>query len=535
MAEQSDPNDASGSSDTPEPLPAALPIATAEAEQPDGIWTVLALTAALAIIFLVHAPVLGHYLFGDDFVPLAEVASQSTWEYVKNLLLLEDVNTNWRFLPGLYYMVVFEAFGTNAVPYLVGSVLVHVATAALIFWLVRRELDARWPASFAAVFFGLSAASVPTVGQVTAFNNVLAGFFIMLAIVTLYEGLERRQLVWWGSVSALAFAAAIAANESAAVVAPLFALIALWKVAETDTWWGKPDERLRFVAPTAVFGLIGGAALVAFAVCDCTEISNDDIYGVGGHIFGNTWIYLGQLLFPVGYEAQPGEVELGHLVAGIVVALVSLVALVRGPALARIAVLFLGLILIPYLPLSWTLAPRSVYLATIPFSLLAACFFVWLARLGARYAAAPAVLAVLALGALALNGWQTWELNESFSGRTEVWRELVTGLEERFPELEEGSHVYVFGGSLTKPDWQLLVLPAVGDVLWRDVSLRSVPATWPSVCSPRDGDVFAVAYDDGQFNPLTIVKINERGERVPDLGIGPQALVRECRVRIASD
>lgn len=493
------------------------------------LWTALAFAAAVGATFLVQLPVLGHYFFGDDFIPLAEVATQGTWDYVRNLILLEDATTNWRLLTGLYYLVVYDAFGVDPRPFLAGSLLFHVGTTALIFWFVRRALNAVWPAAFAATFFGLSAASVPTVGQVTAFNNVLAAFFVMLSMVTLYEALERRRLLWWGVPSVLSFAAAIAANESAAVLAPMFALLAYWRVAQVDAWWLEHRERLRLAAPTAAFGLIGGAALIGFAACGCNQASNSVIYGVGDHIFGNGLIFLGRLLFPYGFEVRPGEVELPHLVAGIAALVIMLGMLVRGPALARLAVVFLALALLPQLPLQWALAARYVYIATVPFSMLAALLLVEAVRAVRRIGpAAPALLVVIAVGVLALQGWQTLDQNRSFDGRADDWRVAAVGLKERFPHLAEGSQVYVLGGPLIKPIWQFTVLPAMGEVLWGGVVVAALPADWDTVCLPQDGEAYVVAYDGGTLTPLPVVTLDEAGNEVPDLHEARRAVAVEC-------
>jgi len=128
----------------------------------------LAFLTAAGAIFLVHLPVLNHYFFGDDFVPLADIASRSTPRYIADLFLLRDETPNWRFLTGLFYLATYKTFGLNAFPFLLVSVLVHIGTAGLIFALLRRALKMVWPAALGALFFGLTPAAVPTVGQVTA-------------------------------------------------------------------------------------------------------------------------------------------------------------------------------------------------------------------------------------------------------------------------------------------------------------------------------------------------------------------------------
>lgn len=473
-----------------------------------GIW---AGVAAMAAVLLVYLPVLGQYFFGDDFVPLAETSQHSVPAYIKNLFLLRDLTPNWRFLTGLYYLGAYRAFGLNAFPFLLTSVLVHAATAGLCFWLVRRATGAVWPAFLAAAFFGLSAAHVPTVAYVTAAPHVLAGFLLMLAIVTLYEGLTRPRLGWWPAVSIASFAGAVAANEGVAVLAPVFGLVALWTTSEADGWWRDRRRWTRIALVSVPYAVVGGAALSAFAACQCTEAARQGVFEPGSHLYGNFWIYLGRLLYPIGME-PPGEVGAAHLAAGIAVVAVALAALLRGPAFARFCVAFLLLALVPQLPANWVLAPRYVYIAAIPFAMLAAIVFAEAARYAGRLSSVlPALLAIVAFGAIGLSSWQSWEQNQVLATKSEQWRTLVTGLQERYPDLPEGSKVYVRGGPLTDAIWQFFVLPSVGEVVWGDVAVFAVPEATETFCRNPRGDVYVVDYDGGRFVPVAVTS----GEAAP--------------------
>jgi len=460
----------------------------------------LAFAAAAAAIIAVHLPVLDHYFFNDDFVPLADIATRSTPGYVQDLLLLRDLMPNWRFLTGLYYLGAYRAFGLDAMPYFLISVLVHTATAGLVFWLVRRALESDWAGFLASAFFGLAAAPVPTVGQVTAFNNVLAAFFVMLAIVALYEGCERyRRPGVWLAAPALAFAAAIAVNESAMAVAPVFGLVALWKLPQTDRWWREPRARLGVAIASLPFAALGAAALAGFGSCGCTETG---LYVRGDHIITNIWLYLGRLLYPVGLEF-PGHVGTAHVAAGSAVLAVMVVALVRGPALARFCVVFLVLAIAPQLPIKLWAAARYTYLASVPFSILAAIVFVEAGRYGRRLTPAlPAALAFVALGALSLNGWQTWSQNRQQAEASDGWRTLVTALRETYPEVPAGSVVYVHGGPLTNELMQCAVMPSLGHALWGDSLLFTVPEGELQTFTVRPGyRVYVGDFSGGRIVP----------------------------------
>lgn len=432
----------------------------------------LALATVVVVTLAVQASVLGHYFFGDDFVPLADIASRTDAGYIKALFLLNDETPNWRFLTGLFYLGAYRTFALDPLPYLLASVAVHVGTAALIFHFVRRAAGNIWLGLLAAALFGLTPASVPTVGQVTAINNVFGGFLLMLSLVLVYESFGRKHQVLWLAGSVLAFAAAVAANEALAVLAPAAPLVALLALSRETGWWRDRRRLTQWIAIAAPFAIIGGAALISLAACDCTSAAASDRYGLGGHMLDNLWLFLGRLLYPVRMEPL-GDIELAHLVAGPVLAAIALAALVRGPTLARFAVLLLVLSLLPFLPLKLWSAPRYVYLATIPFSMLAAVAIGEVAKIGrTRIPGLSVVLALVVCGVLGLYGWQTVSQNEEFDSATRNWETLISGLQATYQELPVGSTVYVRGGALwNEPLLQCAVLPAVGEVVWGGVDV----------------------------------------------------------------
>ncbi|MCI0777151.1 MAG: hypothetical protein J4N95_03135 [Chloroflexi bacterium] len=470
------------------------------------------LALVMIATLMAQAPVLGHYFFGDDFVPLADIASRGTGEYLKDLFLLQDETPNWRFLTGLFYLGAYKAFGLTAMPYLLVAVFVHTGTAALIFHLVRQVTKQVWLAALAAALFGLSPASVPTVGQVTAINNVFGGFLLMLSIVLVYEARDRRARALWAGGAALAFAAAIAANESVAVLAPVPILVALWRFSDdieatSRGWWG------RAAVLSAPFAILGGVALIGFGVCECTSAAQGATFGAGSHLFDNALIYLGRLLYPVGMEPL-GDVGAAHLVAGLVAAVLALAAFVRGPAPTRIIVVFLVLALIPYLPLKLWSAPRYVYLASVPFSMLAALVVWEAASLARRLSPLVSTIVVVAvITALGLFVWQTWSQDQDFDELTSVWEEFAGGIEDTYPDLPEGSTVYVRGGSLTGPLLQCVVLPALGEVIWGNTKLFTIASDSEATYGARPGyPVFLADTIDGGFVPATLsISAGEEG------------------------
>ncbi len=511
--------------------------ATLDSVSPDrraGLLTAAALLSAIGAVLLVHVPVLGHYFFGDDFVPLADIDANSNWRYIKDTFFQRDPTPNWRFLTALVYLAVYRSAGLNAFPFLLTAVLFHLGTAGLIFWLVRRATATVWPACFAAALFGLSAAPVPTVGQVTAFNNVLAGFLVMLAIVTLYEGLDRTsRLAWWLAGSAVAYLGAITANESASVLVPVFVAVIIWKAPDGEEWWRDRREWLRLAWLSVPYVIVGGVSFIAFAACDCTEANKEGVSSIGDHIFANFWVFLGRLLYPIGLEF-PGKVGDAHLLAGLVLVALTAVLVVRGPALARVCAVFLPIALLPNTSITFALAPRYVYTGSIPFAILAALLFADAWRTGLALSRPLAGLVVLAaLAALALSAWQAWEQNAAFADQTAEWRELADNVKDRFPDPPEGSRVYVRGGPLTSPLWQFTVLPALGITLWEgDVELQTVPDGTTEFCVRPGRELFVADYDGGRFTPVPVTGSEGSGSGPEGL---PPAFAVSCSAELSPE
>ena len=298
-----------------------------------------------------------------------------------------------------------------------------------------------------------------------------------------------------------AFGAAIASNESASLTAPVLALVALWKAPRAEAWWEQPRGWARVALYAAPFVGLGSAALIGFGACGCTEA---ELYS-GDNIIDNVWLYFGRLLYPIGLEF-PGHVGTAHLVAGLTVAALSAIALIRGPALARISAVFLFLAVAPYLPIDIWAAPRYTYLASIPFAILAAFFFLEVGRYATRMRPALATaVAALALCAMALNGWQTLTQNADQADASDRWRQLVTAVDAAYPDVPPKSTVYVRGGPIVDELSQCAVMPAIGEVLWGDAKLFTLPAAQLTDYRARPGyQVYVGDFADGRILPLPV-------------------------------
>jgi hypothetical protein len=111
-------------------------------------------------------------------------------------------------------------------------------------------------------------------------------------------------------------------------------------------------------------------------------------------------------------------------------------------------------------------------------------------------------VAALVLGVVGLLAWQTWTQNSVVAHDSERWRTLVTGLDERYKDIPEGSRVYVRGGPLADPLWQREVMPAIGALLWDDVELVTVPKRARMLCAAPAHGTYVLDFDGDDFGPI---------------------------------
>ena len=110
-----------------------------------------------------------------------------------------------------------------------------------------------------------------------------------------------------------------------------------------------------------------------------------------------------------------------------------------------------------------------------------------------------------AIGVVGLFMWQTWSQNEEFDDLTRPWEALVTGVEETLPSVPAESTVYVRGGSLTDPLLQCVVMPSIGEVVWGDTKLFTLPDRGELYRARSGYSVFLIDDHHGEFNLAELV------------------------------
>ncbi len=425
------------------------------------------LLAALAITFLINAPTLRYFFSGDDLVVAGSIRYSGTGQYLLDTVRMQDIVPSWRPLTAVVYAAEWNMFGLNAMGWRAVNLSIHLGSLVLLYALMMRVTRRPAIGAIAALFFGVSGAHFDTVTYVTALPHVLATFFVLgslLAIIIYAQEGERNPGLF--ALSFALFALAFLTNEGSFVFAPVIvAAYLLFSRRWTTALWRAPAHAVPFVALAAGW-------LAFYESCSCNQLKFQG-YEWGPHVPANYAVYLSWLVFP-SHAIPKSPDDLRWILAAILV-VGGVIAAVRGPAIARIAVLGVALALLPYAPVRIWTASRYTYTAVAFFAPLAAiaCYALYEAVLrSSRRARMPATIAGIALIATvaALYGWQS-HAQDARSGReNDRWLRLVNELQKNYATVPPGTTIYIIDGPWTAPMEQYTWVPSTARVVYGDAA-----------------------------------------------------------------
>lgn len=384
-------------------------------------------------VALCYAPLLGRDFASEDYLLIRQALERPPWRDLGALLagpwLGIDVVRFYRPVAEVLLAVEARAFGGEPLPYNLVHLLVHAASALLVYRLAARLLAPRtaesdgsgdaaaggegaaWPAALAALLFALHPLHPNAVSFIASFATLFAGAALFGAAVA-WERWRRspilggsregaplgRHATGWYAAALLLYAAAVGCYE-AAVVLP--AALLLRELLVPDAGAGVAPGGRR---PAGRRLRRGAATLPFFAVAGLYLLLRSAIFGrvVAGYeataerlsldawrrLAADALVSLQRLFLPAFDPPRPGWAPL--TVLGLAASLPLLLAVLRPPAWRR----ELGLWLFAW---SWT----ALFLAPFAFEppVPANGRFAYLAAPGAAVALAQ-------LARTAREGWR---------------------------------------------------------------------------------------------------------------------------------
>jgi Tfp pilus assembly protein PilF len=397
---------------------------TSAEAQPSARWLPPIICVCLALaVWLVFGQTLHHeFVNVDDNQGVYEhplITQGLSLHGVAQLLThIDPVTHDWWPLSEISHMVDWQLYGANAGGHHLTNVLLHAATAILLFLVLRNMTGALWQSAFVAAVFAIHPLRVESVAWVSERKDVLSGLFFMLTLWAYAR--YARQPKTGNYLLTLFFFACGLLSKSMLVTLP-FVLLLL------DYW---PLRRITFPLHTSHFRLLVEKVpflLLSAAACGITLVAHthtnmEDVRGVNlFRLTGNALVayagYLGHLVYPAGlalyYSHHPAPWKM--IAALLVLAVISAGAIAgwrKHPFLLVGWLWYLGM-LVPVATIQSGLsaqADRYTYLPQIGLSIMAAWGAVelcgsWRHRRIALGSVSAAVIAALMAAAYVQTGY----------------------------------------------------------------------------------------------------------------------------------
>ena len=204
--------------------------------------------------------------------------------------------SNWHPLTWLSHMLDCQLYGLISEWHHLTNVLLHAATAILLFLILRQMTGDVWPSAFAAAVFAIHPLRVESVAWIAERKDVLSGLFFMLTLAA-YLGYVRRpfSLARYLTVIGL-FALGLMAKPMLVTLPFVLLLLDYWPLGRMTPWWRLVVEKLPLLAFSA-------------ASCAATLWAQSDAIASTDHVpfslrLSNAAVsyvaYLVQLFYPVG-------------------------------------------------------------------------------------------------------------------------------------------------------------------------------------------------------------------------------------------
>jgi protein O-mannosyl-transferase len=212
---------------------------------------------------------------------------------------------NWHPLTWLSHMADCQLYGLKPGGHHVTSVVLHAATAILLFWVLWQMTGQLWPSAFVAAVFAVHPLRVESVAWVAERKDVLSGFFFMLTL-WVYLGYVRHSFSWPRYLTVLVvFALGLMAKPMLVTLPFVLLLLDYWPLGRVTFPLPKSDrfsKLLKLVVEKApLFALSAGSCVLtsvaqtgALARLEALPLSTRVANAVVSYV-----AYLGQFFHPI--------------------------------------------------------------------------------------------------------------------------------------------------------------------------------------------------------------------------------------------
>lgn len=193
--------------------------------------------ALLAITFAVFGETLGYgFINFDDPAYVADnpgIQAGLNWDNV--LWAFSHIHShNWHPFTTLSHMLDCQIFGVNPGLHHLMNVLLHGASAIVLFLFLNQATGSVWSSAFVAAVFAIHPLRVESVAWISERKDELSGFFFMLTLLA-YVRYTLRPAIWRYCVTAILFVCGLLSKPMVVTLPVVLLLLDYWPLERLES------------------------------------------------------------------------------------------------------------------------------------------------------------------------------------------------------------------------------------------------------------------------------------------------------------
>src|ERR1700736_6635794 len=204
--------------------------------------------------------------------------------------------TNWFPLKNISHMFEFQFYGSNPGLFHLTNIVLHAATAVLLFIVLRKMTGAVWRSAFVAAVFAIHPLRVESVVWIEERKDVLSGVFFMLTLGAYLHYTRKSSVARYVTMSIL-FAAGLLSKPMLVTTPAILLLLDYWpleRLRNSSDLWGLIVEKI------PLFGLSIADAFLSAGGIASAHSAGDQLPFLAriGNAFVSYVVYIWQMIWP---------------------------------------------------------------------------------------------------------------------------------------------------------------------------------------------------------------------------------------------
>jgi tetratricopeptide (TPR) repeat protein len=209
--------------------------------------------------------------------------------------------TNWFPLKNISHMFEFQFYGSNPGLFHLTNIVLHAATAVLLFLILRKMTGSDWRSAFVAAVFAIHPLRVESVVWIEERKDVLSGAFFMLTLAAYSYYTRTRSVARYVTMSIL-LAAGLLSKPMLVTTPVILLLLDYWpleRVKNSRDLWRLIIEKIPVLTLS-----VAGAFLSAGGIAAAHDVADQlSLLARIGNSFVSYFVYIWQMIWPANLAA----------------------------------------------------------------------------------------------------------------------------------------------------------------------------------------------------------------------------------------